>query len=158
MGSWVTIAMMALILPAQAAQVQAQARSGSNVLMAEDPRTRAVQESWGFADAVIAGDLIFLSGLVVAQREGESVEAAFERTYAAAGRVLARAGSSWDDVVDMTSYHSDVAAQFDSMVKVHRRFVKGAPPAWTAIEVKRFVPERGIAEIKITARKAKRRR
>jgi enamine deaminase RidA (YjgF/YER057c/UK114 family) len=131
-----------------------QARTEGTVLMAQDPEARAFQDRYGYSDAVIAGDLVFLSGVVVAQRPGEELEAAFERAYRTIGALEDRAGSGWDDVVDMTSYHTDVAAQFEAMAAAHKRFVSAPYPAWTAIDVDRLIPERGIAEIKVVARRS----
>ena len=131
----------------------AQARQQGTVLMSQDEGERRFQEQWGYADAVIAGDTIYLSGVVVGQREGEALEAAYDRTYRRIGETLRRAGASWDDVVDITSFHTDVSAQMEAIVAVHRRYVRAPFPAWTAIDVDRLIPERGITEIKIVARR-----
>ena len=131
----------------------AQARQQANVLMSENAQERRFQEEWGYADAVVAGDTIYLSGVVAGQREGETLESAYERTYARIGAILRRAGASWDDVVDITTYHTDVVAQMPAIVAVHRRHVRAPFPAWTAIDVDRLIPERGITEIKIVARR-----
>jgi enamine deaminase RidA (YjgF/YER057c/UK114 family) len=135
-------------------------RQRSTVLMSENEQGRKFQEEWGYSDAIISGDSIYLSGIVVGQREGESLEAAYERTYGQIGAILKRAGASWDDVVDITSFHTDVVEQMPAIVAVHKRHVKAPYPAWTAIDVDRLIPERGLTEIKIVARRpsaAKRR-
>jgi enamine deaminase RidA (YjgF/YER057c/UK114 family) len=128
-------------------------RQRSTVLMSENPQGRKFQEEWGYSDAIVAGDTIYLSGIVVGQREGEPLEAAYERTYGQIAAILKRAGASWDDVVDITSFHTDVTAQMPAIVAVHKRFVKAPYPAWTAIDVDRLIPDRGITEIKIVARR-----
>ena len=131
----------------------AQSRQQSTVLMSEDAEERRFQGEWGYSDAIVAGDTVYLSGVVAGQREGETLEAAYERTYARIGAILRRAGTSWDDVVDITTYHTDVAAQMPAIVAVHRRYVSAPFPAWTAIDVDRLIPERGITEIKIIAQR-----
>ena len=146
-----------LLLPAAVATPSAagaQARQQSTVLMSEDPEERRFQEQTGYSDAVIAGDTIYLSGIVVGQREGESLDAAYERGYRRIAAILRRAGASWDDVVDLTSYHTDITTQLEAMSAVHRRHVRPPFPAWTAIDVDRLVPDRGITEIKIVARRS----
>jgi enamine deaminase RidA (YjgF/YER057c/UK114 family) len=150
MRAGLLLAALAAALPAPAA---AQARQQSTVLMSENDEERRFQEEWGYADAIVAGDTIYLSGIVAGQREGETLEAAYERTYARIGAVLRRAGASWDDVVDITSYHTDITAQMPAIVAVHRRHVTAPFPAWTAIDVDRLIPERGITEIKVVARR-----
>lgn len=144
------IALAAAAVPAAAA---AQARQQATVLMSEDEGERRFQEEWGYSDAVVAGDTIYLSGIVVGQRQGESLEAAYDRVYRRIGAILARAGAGWDDVVDITSYHTDVTQQMPSIVAVHRRYVRAPFPAWTAIDVDRLIPDRGLTEIKIVARR-----
>ncbi len=143
-----------LSLAALAAPAKAQSRMEAAVLMSEDEDERRFQEEWGYSDAIISDDAIYLSGVVVGQREGESAEAAYERAYKHIGAILARAGASWDDVVDITTFHTDVTAQMPAIVAVHRRYVKAPFPAWTAIDVDRLIPEQGITEIKIVARRA----
>ncbi|HEX8642085.1 MAG TPA: Rid family hydrolase [Allosphingosinicella sp.] len=146
--------LLALAAAAVPATAVAQARQQSTVLMSEDEGSRRSQEEWGYSDAVVAGDTIYLSGIVVGLRQGETdLEAAYDRTYRLIGSILGRAGAGWDDVVDITSYHTDVTQQMPAIVAVHRRYV-GAPfPAWTAIDVDRLIPDRGITEIKIVARR-----
>jgi enamine deaminase RidA (YjgF/YER057c/UK114 family) len=131
----------------------AQARQQATVLMSEDEGSRRFQEEWGYSDAIVAGDTIYLSGIVVFQRQNETLEAAYDRTYDAIGAILRRAGASWDDVVDITSYHTDVTTQMPAIVAAHRRHVRPPFPAWTAIDVDRLIPDRGITEIKIVARR-----
>lgn len=121
--------------------------------MSEDEGERRFQEQLGYADAVVAGDTIYLSGVVVGQRDGETLEAAYERTYLHIGAILKRAGASWADVVDVTSFHTEVNAQIQAMAAVQKKHMGGRIPAWTAIDVDRLIPDRGITEIKIIARR-----
>jgi enamine deaminase RidA (YjgF/YER057c/UK114 family) len=146
-------ALFILSATAVAAPAIAGERQRSTVLMSENEQGRKFQEEWGYSDAIVAGDSIYLSGIVVGQREGEPLEAAYERTYGQIGAILKRAGASWDDVVDITSFHTDVVAQMPAIVAAHKRHVKAPYPAWTAIDVDRLIPERGITEIKIVARR-----
>jgi enamine deaminase RidA (YjgF/YER057c/UK114 family) len=118
------------------------------------PDEKELLDSWGFSSAVISGDLIFVSGVVAGLREGESdPEAGFTRAFDRIGKALQASGASWDDVVDMTSYHTDVAAQITSFRRVKDRYVKAPFPAWTAIGVSRLIPPNGLVEIKVVARK-----
>ena len=55
----------------------------------------------------------------------------------------------------MTTYHTDVPAQLDAFVKVKARYVTAPYPAWTAIDVDRLVPDKGLVEIRVIAKKAK---
>ena len=144
----------ALIAPLAAAPAAALPLDA--VLMSENPAGRAFQERYGYADAVIAGDTVYLSGVVVGLAEGETdMVAAYDRAFRAIGATLARAGVGWADVVDITSFHTDVKAQLDAMATAKARYVKAPFPAWTAIGVSRLLPDRGITEIKIIAHRPK---
>lgn len=134
----------------------AMARDPAAVLMPENPEARAFQEEVGFADAVIAGDTIYLSGVIAAPRPGEEgLEPAFERAFVQIGATLARAGASWDDVVDITTFHTDLEGQIDAFVAVKNRHVTAPFPAWTAIGISRLYEPTAVVEIKVVARKLK---
>lgn len=144
-----TFAALALVLAAPAAALPPE-----SVLMSEQPQGRAFQERYGYADAVIAGDMVYLSGVVAGLAPGETdMVAAYDRAFAQIGRILARAGAGWADVVDITSYHTDVKAQLDAMATAKAKVIKAPFPAWTAIGVTRLLPDTGITEIKVIARK-----
>ena len=129
----------------------AQAAPGQ-VLMPTDPKALAQQEQFGYADAVVAGGFIHLSGVIVAPRTGDmGFEPAYERAFAQIGATLQRAGASWADVVDMTTFHTDLIAQVGAIAAVKNRYVKAPYPAWTAIGVTRLFADSGITEIKVVA-------
>jgi enamine deaminase RidA (YjgF/YER057c/UK114 family) len=135
------------------APAHAQARKDATVLMSESERGRQSQAELGYNDAIIVGDTIYLSGIVVGMAPGESeMKLGFDRVYQRIGGILKRAGASWDDVVDMTSFHTDVEGQINDMAAVHKRYVTAPFPAWTAIGVARILGG-GITEIKITAKR-----
>ena len=110
----------------------------------------------GYADVVVAGDTVYLSGYVVGLREGETdLDAAYDRAFRGMGAILAKAGVTWDDVVEITSYHTDIGTQIDSYSKVRRRYVKPPFPTSTVIQVVRLIPDGGLTEIRLTARKTR---
>ena len=147
------LTVMFLLIFVLAEAAQAQTRTNDNVLMSDDEGARKLQENWGFSDAVTNGDTIYLSGIVAGLRQGDThVAGAYDRVYRRIGDILKRAGASWDDVVDMTSFHTDVEGQVGTMAGVHKRYVKAPYPAWTAIGVAKVLGG-GITEIKVTARR-----
>jgi enamine deaminase RidA (YjgF/YER057c/UK114 family) len=134
----------------------ATARDPASVLMPENPEARAFQEAVGYATAVIAGDTIYLSGVVAGPAAGESdLAPGYERAFAHIAATLARAGASWDDVVDITTFHTDLAAHIDGFAAVKNRHVKAPFPAWTAIGVSRLYEPTAVVEIKVVARVVK---
>ena len=131
----------------------AQSRRQGKVLLSESPEERRFQEEWGYADAVIVGDTVYLSGVVAGLRNGETdLKLAYERAFARIGKILERSGASWDDVVDITSYHTDLTSQMPAIIAVKNKYIGPPPPAWTAIGVSRLIPNNGITEIKMVAK------
>jgi enamine deaminase RidA (YjgF/YER057c/UK114 family) len=132
----------------------AGARQEAQVVMATDPDELKFQQDWGYASAVVSGDMVTLSGIVAGVRPGETdLRAAYARAFERIGAVLRGAGVSWDDVVDITSFHTDLTTQMPAIVAVKNRYIKPPFPSWTAIQVARLIPDNGITEIKIVARK-----
>ena len=144
-----TLPLLLITLPAAAS---AGARQDAKVLLSDNPGLKQAQEEWGFADIVVAGDSAYLSGVVAAVRPGETdLKLAYERAFAQMGKTLERAGLGWDDVVDITSFHTDLTTQMPAIVAVKNKYVRKPPPAWTAIGVNRLIPDTGITEIKLIA-------
>jgi len=145
---WISLPILLFVGAAQAGSRQQAA-----VLLSEDPGERKFQQDWGYADAVIVGDTVYLSGVVAGLRDGETdLKLAYERAFARIGKVLERSGASWDDVVDITSFHTDLTTQMPAIVAVKKKYMRDPPPAWTAIGVSRLIPNSGITEIKIVAK------
>lgn len=130
------------------------ARVEGTVMMPEEPARRELWSRWGLADAVIHGDTIWLSGVIAFLEEGETdPRAAYRRAFERIGATLKRAGASWDDVVEMTTYHTQVSEQMPAFLAVKRDYVKEPFPAWTAVDVDRLTRETGLVEIKVIARR-----
>ena len=131
----------------------AGARQQGRVILSDNPDERKFEEDWGYADAVVSGDTVYLSGVVAAPRPGETdLQPAYDRAFQHIGAILARAGLGWDDVVDITSFHTDLTTQMPAIVAVKKKYITGPPPAWTAIGVSRLIPDRGLTEIKMVAK------
>ncbi|MBO9545519.1 RidA family protein [Caulobacter sp.] len=100
---------------------------------------QALYEKYRYSAAIRTGDLLFVSGQVGSREDG-SPEPVFEDqvrlAFANLKAVLAAAGASLEDVVDVTTFHTDPEAQLATILAV-RDEVIGAPPYpnWTAIGV-----------------------
>ena len=100
---------------------------------------QALYEKHRYSAAIRSGDLLFVSGQVGSRVDGtpepvfkDQVRLAFANLRA----VLAAAGCSFEDVVDVTSFHTDPQSQFETVLAV-RETELGAPPypTWTAVGV-----------------------
>jgi len=130
------------------------AKDAKDVIMPEDAENLAFQSAVGYADAVIAGDKVYLSGVIVTSEPGESdLKPAFTRAFDRIGRTLERAGVGWDDVVDLTSFHTDLQSSINEMVEVKNLYVKAPFPTWTAIGISALYEADGVVEIKIVAQR-----
>jgi enamine deaminase RidA (YjgF/YER057c/UK114 family) len=104
------------------------------------PATRhALYEKHRYSAAIRSGDLLFVSGQVGSREDG-SPEPVFEdqvrRAFANLKAVLAAAGCTLQDVVDVTTFHTDPEAQVETVMAVRAAEIGEPPyPNWTAVGV-----------------------
>lgn len=99
----------------------------------------ALYEEHGYSAAIRSGDLLFVSGQVGSRSDGtpepdfeRQVQLAFENLKA----TLAAAGCTLDDIVDVTTFHTDPENQFGTIMAVKQEIFSTRPyPNWTAIGV-----------------------
>jgi enamine deaminase RidA (YjgF/YER057c/UK114 family) len=102
--------------------------------------------------AVQVGDLLFVSGCTGAEAAKDGARAQMRRAYEEIGEVLHAAGTSWGDVVSMTTYHLHFRRDIDTMIEVHREFIAEEPfPSWTAVGVTELYEPEAIVEISVVA-------
>ncbi|AJC77882.1 endoribonuclease L-PSP protein [Rhizobium etli bv. phaseoli str. IE4803] len=99
----------------------------------------ALYEEHGYSAAIRSGDLLFVSGQVGSRSDGtpepdfkRQVELAFENLKA----VLDAAGCTLDDIVDVTTFHTDPENKFETIMAVKQKVFSEPPyPNWTAVGV-----------------------
>lgn len=99
----------------------------------------ALYEEHGYSAAIRSGDLLFVSGQVGSRPDGTpepdfpaQVRLAFHNLRA----TLAAAGCTLDDLIDVTTFHTDPEKQFDTIMAVKQEMFPAAPyPNWTAVGV-----------------------
>lgn len=103
------------------------------------PNRHALYDAHGYSPAVKAGGLLFVSGQVGSSDDGSPVdgyEAQVRQAFANLEAVLKAGGCTLDDVIDVTTFHTDPEAQFESLMKVKNEKFGIAPfPTWTAVGV-----------------------
>jgi len=100
---------------------------------------QALYEQNAYSAAVRSGDLLFVSGQVGSREDGSpepdfaaQVQLAFDNLQ----RVLKAAGANFDDIVDVTTFHTDPEAQFPIWLEAKARAFPEKPyPNWTAVGV-----------------------
>src|SRR5690606_29299192 len=104
------------------------------------PKNRhALYEEHGYSAAIRSGDLMFVSGQVGSREDGspkpdfaDQVRLAFSNLEA----TLAAGGCTFDDIVDVTTFHTDPENQFETIMAVKNEIFSQSPyPNWTAIGV-----------------------
>lgn len=141
---------------------------------------RQVYAQWHFAPAVVSNGLIFCSGIIGTSPDGEAPgtaglagaeatlgknaaadlsslvavrdpEAQFATAFEALATVLAEAGASLADVVELTSYHVDMTRHMPAFMAVRDRYLSEPWPAWTAIGVSELAVPGGLVELRAVA-------
>jgi enamine deaminase RidA (YjgF/YER057c/UK114 family) len=102
-------------------------------------RRHALYDQHRYSPAIRSGDLLFISGQVGSRDDG-SPEPVFEdqvrRAFANLRAVLEAAGCTFDDVVDVTTFHTDPATQLETVMAVRTAEIGEPPyPNWTAVGV-----------------------
>ncbi|MBR9824732.1 MAG: RidA family protein [Alphaproteobacteria bacterium] len=114
-------------------------------------------EQFRAAPAIRAGDFVHISGVVGyirsdQERTPDAYESAIRDTFERVESVLNEAGTSWSDVVEMTSFHVDMRAHQEIFRSVREEFVTEHPyPAWTGIGVERLWSDALFVEIRVIA-------
>ncbi|WP_425623872.1 RidA family protein [Agrobacterium radiobacter] len=99
----------------------------------------ALYEEHRYSAAIQSGDLLFVSGQVGSRGDG-TPEPDFERQVQLAfdnlKTTLDAAGCTFDDLVDVTTFHTDPENQLATIMEVRQRiFTKSPYPNWTAVGV-----------------------
>jgi len=116
------------------------------------PGTEALYASWKFSQAVRVGDTVWVSGQVGMGEKGIAADVADQaRTaFGNLARVLAEAGASLGDVVELVSYHTDLS-RIAAVARVKDEFFPKNYPAWTVVGVTALVLPELQLEIRATA-------
>lgn len=99
----------------------------------------ALYEEHGYSAAIRSGDLLFVSGQVGSRADGTpepdfaaQVQLAFDNLKA----TLAAAGCTFDDLIDVSTFHTDPQNQFATIMQVKQAIFPHPPyPNWTAVGV-----------------------
>ena len=107
-----------------------------------------------YTDAVIAGDQLYLSGIVPVDAEGrvvgDDVVAQARQVFSIMAQVLAAAGATAADVVKVTVYLLDIDDR-PKINPVRQEFFGAARPASTLVEVSRLAVDGALLEIEAVA-------
>ena len=99
------------------------------------------------------GHLLFIAGQVGRDQNLNVIEgkaAQFVQAFENVKAVLSAAGATFDDVVDMVTYHTDMR-DLQLFMSIKDRYYTGEYPAWTGIGVTSLAMPGLMVEIKCVA-------
>jgi enamine deaminase RidA (YjgF/YER057c/UK114 family) len=137
---------------------------GGEVILPSEGDRRAYDE-YRYAAVRRAGDMIYVSGVIVGRRESEGKDLeAFKtqtrRAFDRLKRTLHAAGAGFRDVVMINSFHvwqgpnleATRDEQFAAFQQVMDEYMDPPWPAWTAVGTTGLLSDGGVVEIQLIAR------
>lgn len=112
----------------------------------------ALYDRLHFAPAFRVGQTIYVSGVIGRGPDGIPDDAAeeFELAFGQLSATLAAAGASMSDIVEITSFHVDMAT-IGEFASAKDAVISKPYPAWTAIGCTTLFDPKARAEVKATA-------
>lgn len=107
-----------------------------------------------YSQAIVANGMVFASGQLglnpaTGDFAGEDFKSQAEQSLKNVGAILEAAGTSFDNVVKVSVFMSDMA-NFAALNEVYAQFFKAPYPARSAVAVK-TLPKNGLIEIEVIA-------
>jgi len=115
----------------------------------------ALYDNWHFSPAVVAGDTLYLSGIIGADENlavSGDPETQFVQVFETMAHTLHSAGTDFSRVLEITSYHVDIHAHFAMFSAVKDRYLPEPWCAWTAIGITELLLPAALVEVKAIAR------
>ena len=116
---------------------------------------KPVAERMHFSQAVKADNLLFCSGVIGTGPDGklpESLEDEFRTAFEGVKDLLAEAGSTLSNVVEMTTYHVDLGATIRTFSAVRDEYLSSPWCAWSAIGISSLAIAGAHVEIRVVAK------
>ena len=111
------------------------------------PSTGAGDAAFDGAQQTLQADNAALSDILAIR----DPEAQFDAAFGAVRAVLQAAGTDMSNIVNMTTYHVDIATHMAVFMAVKDRHITAPWPAWTAIGVSELIIPGGLMEISVIA-------
>lgn len=115
---------------------------------------RNILEDKGYTPGLRVGPFLFVAGQVGRTPDMRVVadpEAQFAACFENLGTVLAAAGCTFDDIVDITTFHVDMATHFAAFRAARNRLLPRGVFPWTSVGVASLAEPGLLLEVKATA-------
>lgn len=120
------------------------------------PEFAHFHDAWRLSPALDTGEFVFFSGVTGCRPDGtvaEDPEEQFRDAFRFLSMTLDAAGLTFDDVVEMTTYHVDLRKHLDAFTRVKDAFVSAPYPAWSAIGTTELITPGTLIEIRVICRR-----
>jgi enamine deaminase RidA (YjgF/YER057c/UK114 family) len=107
---------------------------------------------YNYAPYVAAGGLIFLSGVVASDAAGSGAAEHFKSVFEALDGVLASAGRSKADIVELTTFHTNYPDHMQAFMQAKNAYLGELKTAWTAVGVAALGAPQTLVEVRAVAR------
>lgn len=100
------------------------------------PGTQALYDTFHFAPATRVGNLIWVSGQVgldANMQPASGMEAQARLAFSYLKGILEAAGATLDDVVELTTFHTELQRDIQVFAAVKDEFFPSRYPSWTAV-------------------------
>ena len=117
------------------------------------PGTEELYNTWQYSQAVRVGDIVWLAGQIGIDQNGQTggtIEGQTRQAFINMQAVLAEAGGSLADVVELTTYHLAMD-DLHTVATVKAEFFPQDFPAWTVVGVTALALPELLIEVKATA-------
>lgn len=94
---------------------------------------------------------MYLSGIITARKNkliSQHPEEQFHDAFYKLGVYLETAGLTYENILEITTFHIDLKKHTGLFSKVKDRYIKALYPAWTTIGVSEFIPESALVEMR----------
>jgi enamine deaminase RidA (YjgF/YER057c/UK114 family) len=118
------------------------------------PGMEIIREKFQYAPGLLVDGTLYIAGQVgrdEALNVLEGTEAQFRQAFENVKKVLTAAGATFDDVVEMVTYHIDMQ-QLQLFMDVKNEYFGKHVPTWTGVGVTALAMPGLVVEIKCTAK------
>jgi len=121
------------------------------------PAFSKFHDQWHFSSGLDTGGYVFFSGVTGYRPDGRVAsdpETQFRDAFSFLGDTLAAGDLSWENVVEMTTYHVDLRKHLDAFINVKDEFIVAPYPAWSCIGTTELITEGTLVEIRVICQRS----
>ncbi|KUL55500.1 hypothetical protein ADL22_01035 [Streptomyces sp. NRRL F-4489] len=123
--------------------------------LANPGATQALYDRLHFSQATRAGDLIWVSGQTgidaTTLTPAAGMEAQARLAFDGVRNVLEAAGACLRDIVELTTFHTDLRGDMPAFARVKDEYLTDRYPSWTAVGVSQLALPGLLVEIRAVA-------